>query len=322
MPLLRPALIALGLLAATHVAAEPFRFIALGDMPYGAPEAVYGPYRAMIETVNARSPDFVLHLGDTKSGRTPCDDDLLATQLSFLNLFEPALIYTPGDNEWADCHASWAGGYDPVERLNHIRRTYFADPGHSLGTNPISVENQATAMADTYGNYVENTRFFHKNVAFVQLHVVGSNNNLRSTSSSAVREYRARNAANLSWLQDTFARARSQKARAVVVAFHGDIFGKGAWWTRLRFWEPNGHRKVREALERHASAFGGPVLLIYGDGHEFHLMRPFKYAAPDTYALQVFGAPFMHGVEVTVDLDEPAPFAVRPVLNPAQPAVR
>ena len=39
-------------------------------------------------------------------------------------------MYTPGDNEWTDCHRPNNGAYDPLERLNTgVRETFFATPG-------------------------------------------------------------------------------------------------------------------------------------------------------------------------------------------------
>jgi len=130
---------------ATAQAAE-FKFVALGDKPYGKAEEVNPLYETLIETINARAPKLVLHVGDIKSGSTLCDDEMLDTQLGYLNSFESAVLYAPGDNEWTDCHREKAGGFDPLERLAYIRKTYFADPSMSLGKKPIAVQSQAIAV--------------------------------------------------------------------------------------------------------------------------------------------------------------------------------
>jgi hypothetical protein len=54
---------------------SPFSFVALGDMPYGNPEEAYPPYEALIEVINATTPDFSIHVGDIKAGSTPCTDE-------------------------------------------------------------------------------------------------------------------------------------------------------------------------------------------------------------------------------------------------------
>jgi hypothetical protein len=78
---------------------QPFRLIALGDMPYGDPTIVYPPYEALISTINDRKPDLVIHVGDTKGGGA-CSDEILQDQLNYMNMFRPPTLYTPGDNEW------------------------------------------------------------------------------------------------------------------------------------------------------------------------------------------------------------------------------
>lgn len=92
------------------MAGAEFAIVALGDMPYGPPEKVHGAFAALIEEINRRSPLLTIHIGDTKSGVTPCSDQRLLEQRDFMNRFASALIYTPGDNEWTDCHRILAGG--------------------------------------------------------------------------------------------------------------------------------------------------------------------------------------------------------------------
>ena len=35
------------------------------------------------------------------------------------------VLYTPGDNEWTDCHRRRAGGFDPRERLTRLRQMFY-----------------------------------------------------------------------------------------------------------------------------------------------------------------------------------------------------
>ena len=122
-------------------AQQPFRFIALGDMPYEVTDAVFGPYNSLIKVINRKAPAFTVHLGDLKGGSTPCSDRALLEQLAFLNSIEGPVLYTPGDNEWTDCHRAKAGGHDPLERLAFIRKTFFANAARSLGRHPMAVES-------------------------------------------------------------------------------------------------------------------------------------------------------------------------------------
>ena len=132
---------------------QSFRFVALGDVPYGKPDVVSGPYRSLIAIINQKAPAFTVHLGDIKNGSSPCSDGALLEQLKLLNTFEGGLLYTPGDNEWTDCHREKAGGYDPLERLAFLRKTFFRNASRSLGGTPMVIESQAMAM-NGYPDYV------------------------------------------------------------------------------------------------------------------------------------------------------------------------
>ncbi|NJM83899.1 MAG: hypothetical protein HC844_16910 [Tabrizicola sp.] len=297
-------------LAAQTAFAEPFTFAALGDAPYGDPPEVYGPYQRLIETINARNPQLVIHIGDTKSGSTPCSDEILGQQRDFLNSFTAPTLYTPGDNEWTDCHRKAAGEFDPLERLAHIRSTYFADPTKSFGQTSATVASQAAA------GYPENARMELNGVMFITVHVTGSNNNFEIRDKSAVDEFFARDAANLAWLKESFAAAPD--AGAVVVAMQADMF-EFDWnefddYTWLRH---SGFQNIGTALREEAAAFGKPVLLIYGDSHVYRSMRPFPDDAPNVLALEVPGEERMHAVEVTVDTATSGVFSTALIRNPA-----
>jgi len=293
-------------------AAKPFTFVALGDQPYGQKADVYPPFEALIGAINEAGPDFVLHIGDTKSGGVPCDDETQDEALAFFGDFESALIYTPGDNEWTDCHRSSAGGYVPTERLARIRDTYFADPGRSLGRAPIALNSQA---AD---GYPENARFIKEGVMVVTAHVVGSNNGFEPRSPAAVEEHLGRDAANVRWITSSFEQAANAGVAAVVVGIHADMFefNFGPRWAPEGWLSSSGHRAFGEALVAGAAGFEKPVLLIFGDSHTFRVFRPFPLSAPNLTALEVFGASDMHAVEVTVDPDTLGIFAYRPLMNP------
>ena len=58
-------------------------------------------------------------------------------------MFADPLVYTPGDNEWTDCHRTSNGGYTPTERLDVIRTTFFPQPGLTLGKQRRPVDAQA-----------------------------------------------------------------------------------------------------------------------------------------------------------------------------------
>lgn len=255
----------------------------------------------------------MIPIGDTKSGSTPCSDELLDAQRDFLNSFAAPVLYTPGDNEWTDCHRPKAGGFDPLERLAYIRQTYFGDGSRSMGADPVTVESQA---AD---GYPENARLLHKDIMFVTAHVVGSNNNFEVRDPQAVAEFFARDAANVAWLRDSFAAAAAADARALVLAIQADMFefDFGMPWDTEGWLRHSGFQTFGEALKAEAAAFGRPVLLIYGDSHVFRQGRPFPTTAPALMSLEVPGDKEMHAVEVHANPEAPGVFSVSLLRNPA-----
>lgn len=314
--MLKPLLTSISLLLGTTVAqADDFSFVLLGDVPYGAPEAVFPPFEALIEEINAQAPELVIHVGDTKSGSSLCDNAMLDAQLGYLNSFDAPTIYTPGDNEWTDCYRKKAGEFEPLDRLDYIRRTYFVEPSTSFGKTQIALEHQGDK------GYPENTRMEMNGVHFIAAHVVGSNNNFEPRDIKAVEEFMARDAANIAWLKESFNKAREASAKAVVVAIHADMFefDFGLPWDSEGYLRHSGFRAFAAALINEANSFNKPVLLLYGDSHVFRMFRPFPQKAPTVMALETFGAKNMHAVHVHVFPEDGFPFAAQPLINPAQP---
>ena len=313
-------LCAAALLALTTGAAsaeKPFTFVALGDMPYGKPSKVYPPFKTLISQVNALKPAFTIHIGDTKSGTTPCSDKMLLDQLAFMNAFDAPLVYTPGDNEWTDCHRNKAGRFDPLDRLAFLRKHYFSHGPRSLGKAPMKLERQSDLMKE-FAGYPENARFVKEGVHFVAAHVVGSNNNFEVRDRRAIAEFFARDKANVAWLNAGFGKAVAANAKAVVLAIHANIFKPGFYRAKKEaFSGASGFKRFGDALVKKAAAFKKPVLLIYGDSHKYQITRPLSKKAPNVLALQVFGAKQMHAVKVTVDTNKPAVFDIRPIKNKA-----
>ena len=287
-------------------AAAPFKFVALGDMPYTIP-ADYARFEALIGEVNSIGPAFTLHVGDIKGGSTPCTDENFSRVKGEFAMFKGPLIYTPGDNDWTDCHREKAGGFEPLERLAKLRAMFFT-PGRSLGAAPLPLNSQP--------GLVENSRWTHGGVVFATLHVVGSNNGMERNAAS-VGEYFTRNAANLDWIKGTFAEARAKNAPAVVLAFQADLW-YGAPFAPTEI----GLRDTLSTLASEAKAYGKPVLLIHGDSHVLVIDRPLTEAgvSPSTAPilrnvtrLEVMGADDVGAVEVTVDASTPGVFTFRPV---------
>ncbi len=303
--------------AAQPAAAQPFEFVALGDTPYKLPDD-YVKFDRLIAAINARKPSFSIHVGDIKSGSSPCSDENLKKVLDQFATFEQPLVYTPGDNEWTDCHRPRAGGFDPLERLAKVRELFFADPTRSQGRVRIAVESQARVMAERFSTFVENARWSQNGVVFATVHVVGSNNNFEPGAPAVAMEYFARDAANVAWIDATFAHAVASGAKAMVLSWQADVQDVTQKW-QGDMPRVSGFVNTVNAVERGAKAFGKPVLVIHGDEHVFQVGRFLnaKYKPiPNVLRLEVMGAEDVHAVRVVVDPDSPGVFGFVPLLVP------
>ncbi|TPQ50561.1 hypothetical protein C2U72_12845 [Prosthecomicrobium hirschii] len=300
-----------------------FAFMALGDMPYKLPDD-YARFDALIARINKAKPEFSIHVGDIKSGSTPCTDENFQKVKDQFATFEQPLVYAIGDNEWTDCHRERAGKFKPTERLTKVRQMFF--DGKPLAKAAIAVERQAEVMPEmkaTDGSgFVENARWVKNGVLFAAVHVPGSNNNFEPRDLDTVNEYFARNKANVAWLDAAFAKAKADNLSAMVIAWQADVWD-------IKQSEPavpvaSGFVDTIKAVERGARAFGKPVLVINGDNHIF-LVTPFYGTdlkpVPNVTRLQVMGEAIVGAVRVVVDPDNvEAPFAFQPINEPPKAA--
>ncbi len=306
------------LLACLPARAEVFSFVALGDLPYGTPSQSYPVYRRLIASINQTRPAFSIHVGDIKSGGSLCSDEEFESQRQLFELFEQAVIYTPGDNEWTDCHRRSNGSYEPQERLRALRRLFFASD-RSLGTAALSLQTQSTLMPE-HAAFVENRRWWHKGVLFATVHIVGSNNNLQPEVPGALEEFQARDGANRAWIRAAFDVAREGRARALVLAMQGNpLLGRNLLED---FPKSSGFRgSVGQTVLPLAAAAGLPVLLIHGDTHRPRMDQPFRLdrePVRQLHRLEVPGDSDVRAWQVTVDLTRPNPFQVQ-LLEPQRP---
>jgi hypothetical protein len=279
--------------------AAPFAVAVMGDAPYREDEEAR--VRRLIDDVNREDMAWVVHIGDI--GRFSCSDSLIQARFQLFQRFRHPFVYTPGDNEWTDCHQGMRGGFVPLERLARLREVFFPDPSSSTGGRRLSVTSQS--RDSTYAEFVENAAWMEGGVAFMTLHVVGSRNGLAPFGTRTAADDAAqarREAAALEWLRAGFARARQSGSRAVVLAMHADpAFEAPAGADARQGFEP-----LLAALTEEVQRFEGPVLLIHGDTHIFRVDNPLMN--PETgqpfanfTRIEVFGSPFVGWVEVTVD---------------------
>ena len=285
--------------------AKNFQFMAIGDTSYVSPSQL----DQLVERINHEPTRFTIHVGDIKSGSTLCSDDMFARVYSQFMAFEQPLIYTPGDNEWTDCHRKNNGPYDPIERLQKIRGLFFSSD-QSLGRQSLTLEQQSAQAA--FRGFPENRRWSVESISFATIHMVGSNNNDQPELPSS-REFTLRNQANTAWMKETFALARKQNNKAIVFAMQADTF-----------YDPSkppesGFSDWLIAFQQEILSWKKPVLLIQGDSHVFKVDRPLegKGAGLDlVQRLVVPGAMLTDAVVIEVNPDNTTQmFTVRRLLN-------
>jgi len=253
--------------AATSAPVDPTPTVAttlavIGDNPYGA--AKLAEFPTLVNRINTDpAVSLVAHLGDIKSGSTVCSDAYLTKVRALFDTFEDPFVYTPGDNEWTDCHRTNNGAYFPPERLDAVRRTFFPVPVQTLGAIKKQVLTQASRPG--FSSFVENAMWTQSQVVFATLDLPGSNNDhapwTNVTPEQAAQqpaEYTGRTRADLVWMYEAFATAFRQNAKAVVLMVQSDM------------WDPaesdlTGYDTLLRPMAALAQAFGRPVLLLKGD---------------------------------------------------------
>ena len=312
--------ISLAFLICTKVMSQalPFSFIALGDLPYGDTRRVENNYRKLIQSINSTEPVFSIHVGDFKNGSSECSDLEFTKQFDHFNLFENALIYTPGDNDWTDCHR-FPGAFDqPLERLSALRSRFFSSQA-SMGKRPIILERQS-ALYTNFSGYPENQRWIHNQVLFVTLHVVGSNNNYDPKMKDAKNnaEFIKRDDANIDWIQTSFQLARTKNLSAIVFAFQGDVFIEKSSFELFPI--SSGFKtSIGDNLLPLAAKANVPILVIHGDSHKFKFDQPFFISdkrIDNLTRIEVPGAQDVRAVEVTVDIKAASPFRAKLLGDP------
>jgi hypothetical protein len=278
-------------------------FMAIGDIPYHLPED-FGRFENLIAEINAQQPAFTIHVGDIKSGSTECSDDYFIKIRDYFNQFDNPLIYTPGDNEWTDCHRPACGEYDPEDRLDKLRELFFSQP-QSLGRNPLPLMTQNSV--EGWEKFVENAQWEMEDISFGTFHVVGSNNNLKLDSLALNDEFYEREMANLFWLNKLFDQATEKQHRGVVIMLHAGMNYRSQE-------DSNGHLSFVNLLRERVMGFEKPVLLLYGDFHKFVIDKPLldesRKVLTNFTAAQVFGDRDMHALRIRVNPDNPNLFEI------------
>ncbi|WP_346014667.1 hypothetical protein [Thiocystis violacea] len=308
---LRPLLLTLLLCSPLGAHAKALRFFVLGDLPYAQSEE--RQLRRLLDAAVAQGSPFLVHLGDIKGGCAPCTDASLEVIADIFRSQPVPVVYTPGDNEWTDCHRWCAGGLDPLQRLERLRQVFFADAGVLRLDGLEGLRGLAGSLGRRYPEILSFTR---DGVVMVALHVVGSDNGFRQRDAAAQAEMDARDHANAALLRRTAELAAGQGARAMVVFFHADPLFE-------RSQPSKGFAATLRSLVDLMAVYPGRVLLIHGDSHHFRYDRPLRDPATgariDRFErAEVPGSPSVGGLWISVDPEAAQPFTVEEVYPAAR----
>ncbi len=278
-----------------------FTVAVFGDWPYS--QALLDNAHLLQNSVNAADVDLIVHVGDIHSGSMPCTSAGILPALATANpgwnqavfhafqQFDAPLVYTPGDNEWSDCHKTkqFKSGA-PLKELASVRELFFAKPGATLGRHEMKVSTQAQKYDPAFpadSQFVENVMWRRSGVQFATFNIPGgSNDDLAAWTNgfedapAHAREIAERQAADLRWLNATFRKAREERARAVVIIVQADM------------WDPEQTAVGGAGLSKHTPfvaqlatlslQFGRPVLLLNGDTHTYFTDKPLANPASTT----------------------------------------
>ena len=314
------------------VAKGPLTVAVYGDAPYGTSPtdtAQLLATPAFIDSVNA-DPDvsLVLHVGDIHSGSQYCTESYDRSVLGLWAAFDDPLIYTPGDNEWADCNKAKEGGGsynattgqidfvlgpdgnpvnyaagDPVANLDLIRSIFFSRPGQALGGGRKFVLSQRLFFDRRHPSdvkYVENVIWEQDRVVFVTINLPGGSNNDLDVwygapveTSAQTQEREERTGADLRWLQGAFALAQLTHAKGVVIMAQADM------------WDPEkgaahqiGYEPIVSEVASQTLALGRPVLMFNGDSHVYLSDNPLSAADPLNFMHPGYDVPNFHRIVV------------------------
>ncbi len=315
--------------SAAHAALDrpgKFSIALIGDMPYDSKGQTQTP--AVITDINSSGVRFTLFDGDTMSGKgDKCEDAAYARiKNDFFQKFTNQIFYSVGDNEWVDCDRAVKGNFDPNNRLALVRSTYFGTSGNyiSLGSKTL---NTSVTRDKTYP---EMQMFTYKGITVIIPHVPGSANNSAVATPTFKTyndkptdgddaEYKARDAANVAWINKGFEKAKADNALGVIVVVQANM----DWEGYLRdLTTPNNentaaYANVKQALLTNTIKFKRPVLLQNGDEHWYQLDMPMNETAgklvekdkgslvQNFTRIQTFGSGFNHWVELQIDPRNP-----------------
>jgi hypothetical protein len=250
-----------------QAAGSSFQIGLIGDTGYSASQDT--DLLAVRKSMAGYSLAFETHDGDISEEGTACTDSRLRYVGGVFDGFSAPFVYTPGDNEWADCPGSSA-------RLAAIRRLFFTS-SQTLGKSKMSVSRQSGTP--------ENARWSRGGVYFATLNVPGPKGSGGPTS------------ADVSWLNGTFDAAEAAGAAGVMIIQQDNPVSGGTPASLL------------STLKKRTIEFGKPVVLVHGDTHTHRVDKPWKDVPNFTRVETFANGGSRQWVKATVNPSSPGVFS-------------
>lgn len=248
---------------------SPVIFSAIGDVPYGDEKRT--ELIDFVEEHNAKSSsEFIIHLGDIKAGKLPCDEYIYADVDSILRNFKTPTFIIVGDNEFNDCK-------DPVAALS-LWKKYFLHYNENWSFDH-TVKYQEKR--------VENFSWVENKVLFIGINLVGGRVHDKD-------EWEQRLTDNGRFIKELLSTERNQIEAAVIFA-HANIIGSD---------KSNKFKIFEDVFLPVAKDFNKPILFLNGDGHAWIKDKPWPDQQNVT-RVQVEAGAIPLQITVDVNLDYP-----------------
>ncbi len=303
----------------------PLTLAVFGDAPYGVSPTDTSQFvatPAFVDAINADADvSLVLHLGDIHSGKQYCTEAYDRSVYDLWTAFNKPLVYTPGDNEWADCHKAKQGGGsyvastdsikyvtdangvnidyaagNPAANLELVRSIFFAEPGRTLG-RPMRVTSQAEVAGhehrhedeehgvNTDAKFVENVMWSQQGVLFATVNIPGGSNNGADVwyGAPTMSNAQAQEVATRTGAALRWIEAAFEQAKQS----HAQAILLGV---QADMWDFDGNVASHVAnykpyvarIAELTKAYGKPVLLLNGDSHTYRSDNPLVAGASCT----------------------------------------
>ncbi len=208
-------------------------FYAMGDVPYAPAEFLLLPKQISNLPKDA---EFVVHLGDIKSGKVPCIEAVYQQVAKMLSQAAAPVFIIPGDNEWNDCT-------DPTLAWKYWNKHFMRFDQRWNHQLPVFRQLERE----------ENFSWVKGKVLFIGLNIVGGRVHNPA-------EWKQRHADSLDWIHRNLRRF-GDEVMSLVVFGHATPTKK-----HVDFFEP---------FAKEAQQFKKPILYLHGDGHRWIHDRPF-----------------------------------------------